>query len=203
VYGEPEYLPVDEQHPIQPLDPYGASKHHVEHYLYIYRQALWFGFHHSALFRTSTAHGNGSYGEARPWVAIWAAQMLNGGRPIINGSGDKSAISSYVGDVARAKPPRPDARGRRDFITSARASAPPSNRLAYLKDITGSACAERHGEAKLGRGLRTFPCTADKAKAGLGWEAQVPCVKAGRNGALFQDPGPSQLEPRARVRAMR
>ena len=32
VYGEPEQLPVKESHPINPLDPYGASKHHVEHY---------------------------------------------------------------------------------------------------------------------------------------------------------------------------
>ena len=37
VYGEPEYLPVDEKHPINPLDAYGASKHHVEHYLSLYR----------------------------------------------------------------------------------------------------------------------------------------------------------------------
>src|SRR5262249_4055293 len=36
VYGEPECLPVSEEHPVNPLDPYGASKHHVEHYLHIY-----------------------------------------------------------------------------------------------------------------------------------------------------------------------
>src|SRR5512139_536120 len=29
VYGEPQFLPVTEDHPINPLDPYGASKHHV------------------------------------------------------------------------------------------------------------------------------------------------------------------------------
>ena len=37
VYGEPEYLPCDESHPINPICPYGASKHTVEHYLYMYR----------------------------------------------------------------------------------------------------------------------------------------------------------------------
>ena len=36
VYGEPQYLPVDEDHPVVPLCPYGASKHAVEHYLEVY-----------------------------------------------------------------------------------------------------------------------------------------------------------------------
>jgi UDP-glucose 4-epimerase len=35
VYGEPEYLPCDEKHPINPICQYGASKHTVEHYLYM------------------------------------------------------------------------------------------------------------------------------------------------------------------------
>ncbi|MBM3790104.1 MAG: NAD-dependent epimerase/dehydratase family protein, partial [Acidobacteria bacterium] len=35
VYGEPQQLPVPEEHPVNPLDPYGASKHHVEHYLHL------------------------------------------------------------------------------------------------------------------------------------------------------------------------
>ena len=38
VYGEPEYLPCDEGHPINPVCQYGASKHTVEHYLYMYHQ---------------------------------------------------------------------------------------------------------------------------------------------------------------------
>jgi UDP-glucose 4-epimerase len=37
VYGEPEYLPCDEAHPINPICQYGASKHTVEHYLYMYK----------------------------------------------------------------------------------------------------------------------------------------------------------------------
>ena len=33
VFGEPDYLPMDEAHPIRPLCPYAASKHTFEHYL--------------------------------------------------------------------------------------------------------------------------------------------------------------------------
>jgi UDP-glucose 4-epimerase len=100
VYGEPEYVPVDEQHPIQPLDPYGASKHHVEHYLYIYRKHYGLDF---TILRFPNVYGprQDPYGEAGV-VAIWAAQMLNGGTPIINGSGRQERDFVYVGDVARA-----------------------------------------------------------------------------------------------------
>ena len=30
VYGEPRYVPVDEKHPREPINPYGASKRMVE-----------------------------------------------------------------------------------------------------------------------------------------------------------------------------
>lgn len=30
VYGEPEYLPIDENHPLKPTNPYGNSKLHIE-----------------------------------------------------------------------------------------------------------------------------------------------------------------------------
>ena len=33
VYGEPRYLPYDEQHPTNPINPYGYTKLHVEHVL--------------------------------------------------------------------------------------------------------------------------------------------------------------------------
>ena len=38
VFGEPEYLPCDENHPINPICQYGISKHTVEHYLFLYHQ---------------------------------------------------------------------------------------------------------------------------------------------------------------------
>ena len=33
VYGKPEYLPYDENHPNEPVSPYGVSKLAVEHYM--------------------------------------------------------------------------------------------------------------------------------------------------------------------------
>jgi len=38
VYGKPEYLPYDEDHPTEPVSPYGASKLAVEHYMRVYNE---------------------------------------------------------------------------------------------------------------------------------------------------------------------
>jgi UDP-glucose 4-epimerase len=38
VYGEAKYLPINEEHPINPLSPYGASKLAAEHYCKVFHQ---------------------------------------------------------------------------------------------------------------------------------------------------------------------
>ena len=37
LYGEGRHLPATEDHPVNPESPYGASKHTVEHYLYLWK----------------------------------------------------------------------------------------------------------------------------------------------------------------------
>lgn len=39
VYGEPKYVPVDENHPREPINPYGSSKKFVEDALFYYASA--------------------------------------------------------------------------------------------------------------------------------------------------------------------
>lgn len=100
VYGEPQYLPVDENHPTNPLDPYGASKHHVEHYLHLYSINFNLPF---TILRYANVYGprQDPFGEGGV-VAIFTHRMLNGKQPIVNGSGDQERDFVYVGDVARA-----------------------------------------------------------------------------------------------------
>jgi UDP-glucose 4-epimerase len=100
VYGEPEYLPVTEEHPVNPLDPYGASKHHVEHYLHLYRRNFSLDF---TVLRYPNVYGprQSPYGEAGV-VAIFASKMLRGVSPTINGDGEQERDFVHVSDVARA-----------------------------------------------------------------------------------------------------
>jgi UDP-glucose 4-epimerase len=100
VYGTPEYLPVDEKHPVNSLSPYGVSKHTVEHYLYLYRGL--YGLSYVAL-RYANVYGprQNPRGEGGV-VAIFTGKLLDGEQPTIFGSGDKSRDYVYVDDVVRA-----------------------------------------------------------------------------------------------------
>jgi len=171
VYGEPEYLPVDENHPIKPLDPYGASKHHVEHYLYIYRTHYDLDF---TILRFPNVYGprQDPYGEAGV-VAIFAAQMLNGGTPLINGSGEQERDFGYVTDVARANALALTRGSGEVFNLGSGVGTSINSIFAQLKGITGSQCEEVHGPAKLGEVFRTY-LSREKAKAGLGWQVEIP-----------------------------
>lgn len=100
IYGEPKYLPVDEEHPINPVSEYGVSKHTVEHYLYLY--GLRDGLNYVVL-RYPNVYGprQNPRGEAGV-VAIFASQMLRGERPTIFGSGDKTRDYTHVLDIIEA-----------------------------------------------------------------------------------------------------
>lgn len=100
VYGEPEYLPVDEKHPSNPVSQYGISKHTVEHYLHLY--GLQHGLNYVVL-RYPNVYGSRQNlsGEAGV-VAIFAGQMLRGEQPTIFGTGDKTRDYTHVSDVVMA-----------------------------------------------------------------------------------------------------
>ena len=100
IYGEPQYLPVDENHPINPVSQYGISKHTVEHYLLLY--ALQHELNYVAL-RYPNVYGSrqNPFGEAGV-VAIFASQMLRGEQPTIFGPGDKTRDYTHVSDIVEA-----------------------------------------------------------------------------------------------------
>lgn len=100
LYGDPRYIPVDEQHPAQPMAPYGASKHTVEHYLAIFYEL--YGLEYTAL-RYANVYGprQDAKGEGGV-VAIFTDHMLNGQDVVIYGDGEQTRDFVYVGDVAAA-----------------------------------------------------------------------------------------------------
>ena len=100
VYGEPETLPCDESHPINPICQYGASKHTVEHYLYMYH--VNYGLKYTVL-RYPNVFGprQDPHGEAGV-VAIFTGKMLLGEPVVINGDGEQTRDFVFVGDCARA-----------------------------------------------------------------------------------------------------
>jgi len=100
VYGEPEKLPCDETHPINPICQYGASKHTVEHYLYMYNAN--YGLSYTVL-RYPNVFGprQDPHGEAGV-VAIFTGKMLAEEPVMINGDGEQTRDFVFVRDCARA-----------------------------------------------------------------------------------------------------
>ncbi len=81
LYGEGRVLPAPESHPVNPEAPYGASKHALEHYLYLWR--LLHGLEFTVL-RYPNVYGprQNPHGEAGV-NAIFIGLMLHGKRPRI------------------------------------------------------------------------------------------------------------------------
>lgn len=100
VYGEPETIPVTEDHPVNPICHYGVSKHTVEHYLFLYRHLYGLDY---VVLRYPNVYGprQNPYGEAGV-TAIFTLAYLTGNPPRINGDGMQLRDYVHVKDIARA-----------------------------------------------------------------------------------------------------
>ena len=170
VYGEPQFLPVTEEHPIRPLDPYGASKHHVEHYLELYQANYGLEF---TILRYPNVYGprQDPYGEAGV-VAIFCQKMVSGGQPVINGTGEQERDYCSVLDVARANVLALEAGGGGIYNIGTGIGTSVNRLFGLLAGLTRYSGPEVHGPAKLGEVSRTY-LDASRARAALGWEPQV------------------------------
>lgn len=100
LYGEGRELPATEDHPVNPEAPYGASKHTVEHYLYIWKLLHGLDF---TVLRYPNVFGprQNPHGEAGV-NAIFIGLMLEGKRPRIFGDGNAVRDYLFVSDVVAA-----------------------------------------------------------------------------------------------------
>ena len=100
VYGDPIALPLSEDHPKQPLAPYGINKWTFEHYLESYR--LNFGLDYTVL-RYANVYGPDQLpGSDGGVVAIFVDKLINGEPLCIFGDGDQTRDFIYVEDACRA-----------------------------------------------------------------------------------------------------
>jgi len=100
IYGEQDFFPATEEHPVRPLSPYGVAKLSSERYLFFYHTQ--YGLDVSCL-RYANVYGprQNPHGEAGV-VAIFIDRLLAGRTPMINGDGKQTRDYVYVGDVVRA-----------------------------------------------------------------------------------------------------
>jgi UDP-glucose 4-epimerase len=100
VYGEPQYQPQDERHPLEPVSPYGVSKLAAEKYVLLWHRL--FGVKTVVLRYYGVYGPRQNYGPHGGVVSIFAHRVLNGLAPVIEGAGDEERCFTYVEDVVRA-----------------------------------------------------------------------------------------------------
>ncbi|HIC88176.1 MAG TPA: NAD-dependent epimerase/dehydratase family protein [Anaerolineae bacterium] len=170
VYGEPEVLPASEDTPINPLDCYGASKHTVEHYLYLYEKN--YGLPYTAL-RYANVYGprQDPMGEAGV-VAIFSGQMLAGKPVTINGSGKQVRDFVYVEDVARANVLALSQTGSGIYNIGTGIPTDINILFAKMKAAADYPLEPNYGPPKLGEVFRIY-LDNRRAREALGWEPRV------------------------------
>ena len=99
LYGEPEYLPCDENHPRRPVSAYGLSKLTMERYFRLLLPASVT----LKVLRLANVYGPRQPAEGESGViSIFARRMLRGEPVRIDGDGEQTRDFVYVGDVAAA-----------------------------------------------------------------------------------------------------
>jgi len=96
VYGNPKYLPIDENHPTNPMSPYGLSKLTMEKYIQLYNIPY-------IIFRFSNAYGPRQKSSKESGViAIFDKAMKENNEINIFGDGEQIRDFIYVEDIANA-----------------------------------------------------------------------------------------------------
>lgn len=177
IYGRPQRLPVDESHPIEPVDVNGINKTAGEWYHLLYGRV--YDMHVSVLRLTNTYGPRMRVRDARQtFLGVWLRLVVQG-RPFqVFGDGTQLRDFDYVDDAVRAfllAALRDDARGRvynlgSDEVISLRQLA------ELLVELNGG------GEFELVPfpadrqpiDIGDFYADFSRIRAELGWEPRMP-----------------------------
>jgi UDP-glucose 4-epimerase len=101
IYGRPQYLPVDESHPIEPVDVNGVHKAAAERYHLIYSRV--YGIPVTILRLTNTYGPGMRVRDARQtFLGIWLQALVRGDEFEVWGDGEQVRDFTYVDDAVAA-----------------------------------------------------------------------------------------------------
>ncbi len=170
VYGEQEVFPAAETHRTEPVSPYGISKLAGEKYLAYYHNATGL---RSVVLRFANVYGPRQEPEGEAGViAIFSKRLLEGGQPMINGTGKQTRDFVYVDDVVESIMVTlgEDIQGIYNVGTGQEATV--NECYSLLKELTGNSCKDLYGAAKKGEQFRSV-LDVMKLREKFGWDPQV------------------------------
>ena len=182
-FGDPQYLPMDEQHPQNPINPYGESKYFDERILKAYDRAYGLKFTALRYFNAAGADPEGRIGESHDpetHLIPLILQVAMGRRENISVFGsdydtpDGTCIRDYIHilDLAAAHDlalKRLNAGGESDFYNlGSERGYSVREVIATCERITGKTIPIVESPRRAGDPPRLV-ATALKARADLGW----------------------------------
>ena len=101
IYGKPQYLPVDEKHPLYPVDVNGINKMAGEWYHLLYNDVYKI---RSVVLRLTNTYGpRMRVKDARQtFLGIWIKNVIEGNKILVFGDGKQIRDFNYVEDVVNA-----------------------------------------------------------------------------------------------------
>ena len=170
VYGNPQYLGIDEAHPIQPMSSYGISKFTPEQYIRVYAEL--YGLRYTIL-RYANVYGTRQDPKGEGGVvSIFVDKLLKGEKPVIYGDGEQTRDFIYGEDVAAANVAALH-RGDNEVLNISTGVPTSVNELLRVlnelneTDILPEYHPERPGD------IRHSYLKNDKALQMLGWQPKV------------------------------
>jgi UDP-glucose 4-epimerase len=169
VYGEPVYLPCDENHPVNPICPYGISKLTVEKYLSFYAHSYDL---HYVILRYPNVYGprQDPMGEGGV-VAIFARHMVRAEPVVINGTGEQERDFLYVEDVVRANLLALRATEGQVYNLGTGVGTSVNQLFEAMSRMSGYSSQPTYGPPKPGETFKIY-LDATKAQAELGWQPE-------------------------------
>ncbi|MEX2081029.1 MAG: NAD-dependent epimerase/dehydratase family protein [Dehalococcoidia bacterium] len=170
LYGDPQALPVSEDHPICPQSPYGLSKRAGELYVELFGRTAGLDY---TILRPANVFGprQDPMGEAGV-VAIFTGKLLAGEPCTVDGDGEQQKDYLYVDDVVRAAMLAAERASGLALNVGTGRGISVNEIFSALQAATGSDAIPTHGPPRPGD-VRKIWLDSTAAREALGWEPEV------------------------------
>jgi UDP-glucose 4-epimerase len=171
VYGNPEYLGIDEEHPVNPESFYGYSKLAPEKYIKMIVDSY-------AVIRYANVFGPRQRAEGEGGVvAVFTDMMKKDSDCLIFGDGTQTRDFIYVKDIARANLMALESDANFVANASTAKSTSVNELFSIMKNLYGHKKSPVYMDAREGDVVHSW-LTNEKIKNILGWEPEYS-LKAG------------------------
>jgi UDP-glucose 4-epimerase len=175
IYGRPQYLPVDEAHPVTPVDVNGINKVAGESYHLLYGKV--YGLEVTCLRLTNTYGPRMRVKDARQtFLGWWIRQLIEGEELQIFGTGEQRRDLNFVDDVINAMlyaAVNPKAVGQVYNLGGEPISLLELAKLMIECNGSGSFSIVPFPEDRKAIDIGHYYGSFDKIKTDLGWQPQV------------------------------